>query len=80
MGLVRTNLKLVSFSPSWRSASSKQECAEQAERSFGRAKCRYEATRQLLNRVETDRNEVEKKIESLGEKLAFLRKELDQAA
>jgi len=33
-----------------------------------------------LKRVETDRNEVEKKIESLGEKLAFLRKELDQAA
>jgi hypothetical protein len=30
--------------------------------------------------VENDRNEVEKKIEYLGEKLAFLRKELDQAA
>ena len=52
----------------------------QAERSFGRAKCRYEATRQLLNRVENDRNEVEQKTEYLGEKLDFLRKELYQAA
>jgi hypothetical protein len=52
----------------------------QAERSFGRAKCRYEATRKLLNRVENDRNEVEKKIEYLGGKLDVLRKELDQAA
>jgi len=52
----------------------------QAERSFGRAKCRYEATRQLLKRVENDRNEVEQKTEYLGEKLDFLRKELYQAA
>ena len=52
----------------------------QAERSFGRAKSRYEATRQLLKTVENDRNEVEQKIEDLGEKLDFLRKELNRAA
>jgi hypothetical protein len=52
----------------------------QAERSFGRAKCRYEATRQLLKRVENDQHEVEQKTEYLGEKLDFLRKELYQAA
>ena len=52
----------------------------QAVRSFGRAKCSYEATRQLLNRVENDRNEIENKIDHLREKLDFLSQELNQAA
>lgn len=52
----------------------------QAERSFGRAQCRYEATRQLLNSVENDRIEIQEKIEHLAEELDFLRKELNQAA
>ena len=52
----------------------------QAERSFGRAKSSYESTLQLLNRVENERNDVQKKIERLGEKLDFLRQELNQAA
>jgi hypothetical protein len=52
----------------------------QAERSFGRAKSSYEATLQLLNRVENAKNEVQKKIVCLGEKLDFLRQELNQAA
>src|SRR5882757_6067065 len=51
----------------------------EAERSFGRAKCSYEATLQLLNRVETERTEVHKKVEHLGEKLDFLRQKLNQA-
>ena len=52
----------------------------QAERSFGRAKNSYEATLKLLNRVENAKNEVQKKIECLGEKLDFLRQEINQAA
>ena len=50
----------------------------QAERFFRRAKCSYEASLQLLNRVENGKNEVQKKIECLGEKLDFLRQELNQ--
>ena len=51
-----------------------------AERSFGRAKCRYEAILQLLDGVENERNEVQEKIASLGEKLDFLSQKLSQAA
>ena len=79
-GLARTNLDACFIFAELAKRELETGMRGQAERSFGRAKCRYEATRQLLNRVENDRNEVEKKIESLGEKLAFLRKELDQAA
>ncbi len=71
---------LVSFSVSWRNASSKRECADRLNGPSGRAKCSYEATQQLLNRVENERNEVQKKIERLSEKLDSLSQELNQAA
>jgi hypothetical protein len=52
----------------------------EAERSFGRAQWSYEAILRLLDRVENERSEVQKRVESLGEELDFLRQELNQAA
>ena len=79
-GLARTNLDACFIFSELAKRELQTGMRGQAERSFGRAKCSYEATRQLLNRVENERNEVQKKLEYLGEKLDFLRQELNQAA
>jgi hypothetical protein len=79
-GLARTNLDECFIFAELAKRELETGMRGQAERSFGRAKCRYEATRQLVNTVENERAEVQKKIEYLGEKLDFLRKELNQAA
>ena len=79
-GLARTNLDTCFIFAELAKRELETGMRGDAERSFGRAKCRYEATVQLLNRVENERNEVQEKIASLGEKLDFLSQKLSQAA
>ena len=79
-GLARTNLDACFIFAELAKRELETGMRGQAERSLGRAKCCYKSTVQLLNRVENERNEVQKKIERLSEKLDSLSQELNQAA
>ena len=79
-GLARTNLDTCFIFVGLAKRELETGKRGQAERSFGRAQCSYEATLQLLNSVGNERNEVHEKTERLGEELDFLRQQLSQAA